>query len=153
MNSAGPLPADYAEEPAPDPAMFGLPVQDDGSRNDPLVGQNIITCNDYRHDFDALRAACTRVVIGVGAQSWAANTGRPANRTRSRPRCARSWRADRPGQLEARACRTRHVPFGKIKIFTPNGAWFVLTPGACSTPPSPPSPRRSSPPGCTVGRS
>src|SRR2546422_523681 len=26
----GPLPADYAERPAPDPAMFGLPTEDDG---------------------------------------------------------------------------------------------------------------------------
>ena len=78
VSYAGPLPADYAEEPAPDPAMFGLPVQDDGSRNDPLVGQNIITCNDYRHDFDALRAASTRVVIGVGAQSGDILPGRAA---------------------------------------------------------------------------
>ena len=78
VSYAGPLPADYAQEPAPDPAMFGLPVQDDGSRNDPLVGQNIITCNDYRHDFDALRAAPTRVVIGVGAQSGDILPGRAA---------------------------------------------------------------------------
>src|SRR5436190_16171319 len=40
----GPLPADYAERPAPDPAMFGLPTEDDGSRDDPLVGQNMISC-------------------------------------------------------------------------------------------------------------
>jgi hypothetical protein len=26
---------------------------DDGSRDDPLVGQNIVTCNSYRHDFAA----------------------------------------------------------------------------------------------------
>ena len=78
VSYAGPLPADYAEEPAPDPAMFGLPVQDDGSRNDPLVGQNIITCNDYQHDFDALHAAPTRVVIGVGAQSGDILPGRAA---------------------------------------------------------------------------
>jgi pimeloyl-ACP methyl ester carboxylesterase len=65
----GPFPADYAGQPAPDPAMFGLPAEDDGSRNDPLLGQNIMTCNTYRHDFDALRAATTRVVIGVGTTS------------------------------------------------------------------------------------
>ena len=52
----GPLSPGYADQPAPDPAMFGLPAEDDGSRNDPLVGQNIVTCNTYRHDFDALRA-------------------------------------------------------------------------------------------------
>jgi pimeloyl-ACP methyl ester carboxylesterase len=65
----GPLPAGYASQPGPDPAVFGLPAQDDGNRDDPLTGQNIVTCNTYRHDFDALRAASTRVVIGVGEKS------------------------------------------------------------------------------------
>jgi pimeloyl-ACP methyl ester carboxylesterase len=72
----GPLSPGYADQPAPDPAMFGLPTEDDGSRNDPLVGQNIVTCNDYHHDFDALRAASTRVVIGVGATSGQMIAGR-----------------------------------------------------------------------------
>ena len=52
----GELSPGYADQPAPDPAAFGLPAGDDGSRDDPLVGQNIVTCNTYRHDFDALRA-------------------------------------------------------------------------------------------------
>jgi pimeloyl-ACP methyl ester carboxylesterase len=72
----GPLPAGYADQPGPDPAAFGLPAGDDGSRDDPLVGQNIVTCNAYRHDFDALRAASTRVVIGVGAESGQGLAGR-----------------------------------------------------------------------------
>jgi pimeloyl-ACP methyl ester carboxylesterase len=72
----GPLSAGYADQPAPDPAMFGLPAGDDGSRNDPLLGQNIVTCNDYHHDFGALRAASTRVVIGVGATSGQMIAGR-----------------------------------------------------------------------------
>jgi len=74
----GPIPADYLDQPAPDPAAFGLPAQDDGARNDPLLGQNIVTCNYYQHDLDALRAAATRVVIGVGAQSGAGLAGRAA---------------------------------------------------------------------------
>jgi len=78
VSYSGPLPADYGDQPAPDPAMFGLPAEDDGSRNDPLVGQNIITCNAYQHDFGALRAASTRVVIGVGAQSGSILPGRAA---------------------------------------------------------------------------
>jgi hypothetical protein len=65
----GPIPADYASRPAPDPTMFGLPTQDDGSRNDPLVGQNIVTCCGYEFDFDALRAASTRIVVAAGAES------------------------------------------------------------------------------------
>src|ERR1700733_4041761 len=77
VSYSGPLPSDYAEEPAPDPAMFGLPTEDDGSRDDPLVGENIVSlgCPD---DFDALSAAPTRSVIGVGAQSGAILPGRAA---------------------------------------------------------------------------
>jgi pimeloyl-ACP methyl ester carboxylesterase len=74
----GPLPADYGDRPAPDPAMFGLPTQDDGSRDDPLVGQNMPSCIAYEHDFDALRSAPTRIAIGVGAEGAAAMTGRAA---------------------------------------------------------------------------
>jgi pimeloyl-ACP methyl ester carboxylesterase len=74
----GPLPADFADRPAPNTADFGLPTEDDGSRSDPLVGQNIVSCNYYEHDFDALRAASTRVVIAVGAESSQALAGRAA---------------------------------------------------------------------------
>lgn len=65
----GPMDADFARQPAPDPAMFGLPPEDDGVRTDPLLGQNIVTCTHFKPDFDALRAASTRIVIGVGAES------------------------------------------------------------------------------------
>jgi hypothetical protein len=73
-----PLPDGYADQPGPDPAMFGLPAEDDGSRDDPLVGQNIVTCIGYQHDFDALRAAPTRVVIGGGEKSGTIFPGRAA---------------------------------------------------------------------------
>jgi pimeloyl-ACP methyl ester carboxylesterase len=72
----GPIPAGFADQPGPDPAMFGLPAVDDGSRDDPLVGLNMPSCLDYRHDVDALRAASTRIVIGVGAQSATMMAGR-----------------------------------------------------------------------------
>lgn len=65
----GPIPADYTEQPAPDPAAFGMPTEDDGSRDDPLLAQNMISCTHYEHDYDALRAASTRIVLGVGAES------------------------------------------------------------------------------------
>jgi pimeloyl-ACP methyl ester carboxylesterase len=74
----GPFPADYGERPAPDPAMFGLPTQDDGSRNDPLVGLNMPSCIAYLHDFEGLRSSSTRVVIGVGTTSSRTMTGRAA---------------------------------------------------------------------------
>jgi len=65
----GELPADYAERPDPDPAMFGLPTEDDGSRNDPLLGQNVPSANAYLPDFDALRSASTRIVLAAGVDS------------------------------------------------------------------------------------
>jgi pimeloyl-ACP methyl ester carboxylesterase len=76
VSHKGEIPADYADRPDPDPAMFGLPTEDDGSRTDPLVGQNIISCTHYQPDFEALRAASTRIVIGAGAVS----EGQLANR-------------------------------------------------------------------------
>ncbi len=72
----GPLPADYADRPAPDPAMFGLPAGDDGSRTDPLLGQNMISCSHFTPDFDALGTPSTRIVLAVGAESSAVMTGR-----------------------------------------------------------------------------
>lgn len=65
----GEMLADFADRPLPNPAEFGLPTDDDGSRDDVLFGQNIMTCTHYEPDFDALRAASTRIVVGVGAES------------------------------------------------------------------------------------
>lgn len=65
----GPFPEDWAEQPSPNPAMFGLPTEDDGSRNDALLGQNLSSTTAHQHDFDAVRAASTRVVIAAGAES------------------------------------------------------------------------------------
>jgi pimeloyl-ACP methyl ester carboxylesterase len=78
VSHEGPIPAGYASQPAPNPADFGLPTEDDGSRDHPLVGQNMIACNYYQHDFAAIRAASTRVVIGVGAESGQLLPGRAA---------------------------------------------------------------------------
>lgn len=65
----GPLPANVLDEPAPDPAAFGLPTEDDGSRDDVLLGQNIRTNPVYEPDLAALQAASTRIVVGAGAES------------------------------------------------------------------------------------
>ncbi|TCC11360.1 alpha/beta fold hydrolase [Kribbella soli] len=72
----GEIPADYTQQPAPDPAMFGLPVDDDGSRDDALLGQNLRGCTSYRPDFDALGKAADRIVVGVGEESGNALAGR-----------------------------------------------------------------------------
>ena len=49
--------------------MFGMPAEDDGSRTDVMLHQNIITATHYEPDFDALRAASTRIVLAAGAES------------------------------------------------------------------------------------
>ena len=64
----GPIPADWADHPA-DPAAFGLPPEDDGSRDDVLLGQNMASNPTFEHDLDALRRASTRIVPAVGAGS------------------------------------------------------------------------------------
>lgn len=67
---------DYAATAAPDPSAFGLPADDDGSREDPLLSgiSNAITA--YRPDLAAVTAAPTRVVVAVGAESEGLLTGR-----------------------------------------------------------------------------
>jgi hypothetical protein len=60
---------EFAAQPGPDPAMFGMPATDDGTRTDALLFQNVITCTHFQPDFDALRAAPTRIVLGAGAES------------------------------------------------------------------------------------
>ena len=69
VSHKGPMTPEFAAQPAPDPAMFGLPAADDGTRTDPLLFQNITTCTHYEPDFDALRAAPTRIVLAAGAES------------------------------------------------------------------------------------
>lgn len=65
----GPVPDDYLDAPAPDPAMFGLPTDDDGSRGDALLGQNLRGTCTYVPDVEAIAAAPTRIVVGVGEES------------------------------------------------------------------------------------
>ena len=78
VSHAGPIPPGFPGQPAPDPAAFGLPADDDGSRDDPLLGLHMTACVGYRHDFDALRAAPTRILLGVGTQSGQMLAGRAA---------------------------------------------------------------------------
>ena len=69
VSHKGPIDTDFAAQPAPDPAMFGLPTGDDGTRTDPLLFQNIISCTHYEPDFEALRRASTRIVLAAGVES------------------------------------------------------------------------------------
>jgi pimeloyl-ACP methyl ester carboxylesterase len=68
----------YFAQPAPDPAAFGMPTADDGSRDDPLLSDRSWAVTSYRPDVDALAAAPTRIVIAVGEESEGTFTGRTA---------------------------------------------------------------------------
>ena len=75
----GPFPHEFAQQPVPDPASFGMPTEDDGARDDPLFGQNLISCTHHEPDVDALRAASSRIIVAAGARS----DGELANRAAS----------------------------------------------------------------------
>lgn len=76
VSHRGEFAADFAQQPAPDPSMFGLPTEDDGSRTDPLLGLALVGSIGYEPDFEALRTASTRIVLAAGADS----AGEMANR-------------------------------------------------------------------------
>ncbi|WP_328766830.1 alpha/beta fold hydrolase [Streptomyces sp. NBC_00286] len=67
---------DYFAQPVPDPAAFGMPAEDDGSRDDPLLSDRSWAVSSYQPDVDALMAAPTRIVIAVGEESRDTFTGR-----------------------------------------------------------------------------
>ncbi|NLF05004.1 MAG: alpha/beta hydrolase [Actinomycetales bacterium] len=64
----GELTPDFGAEP-PDPATSGLPVDDDGSRDDPLLSGNSAPVTAYHPDIEALKASPTRIVVAVGVES------------------------------------------------------------------------------------
>ncbi|MGH8833906.1 MAG: alpha/beta fold hydrolase, partial [Actinomycetes bacterium] len=74
----GELTDEYFAQPAPDPGQFGMPNDDDGSRDDPLLSDRSWAVSSYRPDVDALAAAPTRIVIAVGEESMGTFTGRTA---------------------------------------------------------------------------
>ncbi len=67
---------EYFAQPVADPAQLGMPTEDDGSRDDPLLSDRSWAISSYRPDVDALIAAPTRVVIAVGEESENTFTGR-----------------------------------------------------------------------------
>jgi pimeloyl-ACP methyl ester carboxylesterase len=66
----------FFAQPAPDPAAFGMPAEDDGGRDDPLLSDRSWAVSGYAPAVDALAAAPTRVVIAVGEESDGVFTGR-----------------------------------------------------------------------------
>ncbi|WP_104523608.1 alpha/beta fold hydrolase [Blastococcus atacamensis] len=71
----GEFPEDFGVR-LPDPAAFGLPADDDGAREDPLLSGASNPVTAYRPDVAALAAAPTRIVVAVGEESAELLTGR-----------------------------------------------------------------------------
>lgn len=71
----------YFAQPDPDPTQFGLPAEDDGSRDHPLLSGRAVAITDYHPDVTALAAAPTRVVIAVGEETGEVYTARTARAT------------------------------------------------------------------------
>jgi len=60
-----PLSDDYLDQPAPEPTQYGLPTEDDGSRDDPLLSGNL-AMPPFEPDTDALRQSSVRIVPAIG---------------------------------------------------------------------------------------
>lgn len=116
----GPFTDEYLARPAPDPATFGLPVDDDGARDDPLLSGASQAISGYRPDWDAIAASPARVVVAVGVESEGLLTGRTSIATARRlgqelvvfPSHHGGFLGDgfgMPGEPEAFAARLREV--------------------------------------------
>ena len=55
--------------PGLDPAMFGMPTEDDGERNDLMLAHQMQWLVTYEPDFEALKRAPTRIILAVGEES------------------------------------------------------------------------------------
>lgn len=74
----GEFPTDWAARPAPDPAMFGMPGDDDGKRDDQMMAPMAITTG-YQPEFAAIKAAPTRVTIAAGEDEKGTMANRAAH--------------------------------------------------------------------------
>jgi len=67
---------EYFALPPADPAQFGMPSDDDGTRDSPLLSDRSWAIIGYRPDVEVLSAAPTRIVLAVGEESEGVFTGR-----------------------------------------------------------------------------
>ena len=116
----GEFTGEFLAAPTPDPAQFGLPAEDDGSRTDPLLSGIANAITAYRPDVEALSAAPTRVVVAAGVESrptltWRASTALAAaldvglTEFPSHHTGFMGGEFGHPGQPEAFAARLREV--------------------------------------------
>jgi pimeloyl-ACP methyl ester carboxylesterase len=73
----GPTPPDFPAHTL-NPADFGLPSEDDGSRDHPLFGPHMIYASHYEPDFDSLTRVSSRIAVAAGAESEGTFTYRAA---------------------------------------------------------------------------
>lgn len=66
VSHQGEFTAEVVAQPAPDPSAFGMPTEDDGDRSDAMLAKTILTIPSYEPDFEALRAASTRIIPAAG---------------------------------------------------------------------------------------
>lgn len=69
---------EFTAAPLPDPTAFGLPADDDGTRDDPLLSDTSDAISGHEIDAAALRASSTRVVVAAGIESKDTLTWRTA---------------------------------------------------------------------------
>ena len=132
-SQVGPLPADWLDQPVPDPAAFGLPIDDDGSRDDPLFGVNMATLPGFTPDFAAIAAAPTRVVLGVGEESAGQMTARAATAVAARLAHHRGRVPRRPRWLLGRRVRADR-PAGGVRRHAARRARRIVTPSRGAAP-------------------
>jgi pimeloyl-ACP methyl ester carboxylesterase len=124
---------DFEAVATPDPAMFGMPTEDDGSRDDPLLSGRSVAVSAYRPDVEALRAAPARLVIAAGVESRGLFTGRTSEALAqalglplvSFPSHHGGFMGDEfgyPGEPEAFAVRLREVLENRTAEGHPQGA-------------------------------
>ncbi|HET9852330.1 MAG TPA: alpha/beta hydrolase [Candidatus Limnocylindrales bacterium] len=65
----GPFTPEVVAAPGLDPAMFGMPTEDDGERNDLMLAHQMRYLVTYEPDFEALKRAPTRIVMAIGEDS------------------------------------------------------------------------------------
>ena len=68
----------FLDQPLPDAAQFGLPPQDDGSRDDPLLSGTSAPVMDYVPDLETLRTSPATIVLAVGEETGQSITARTA---------------------------------------------------------------------------
>jgi pimeloyl-ACP methyl ester carboxylesterase len=69
---------EHLAQPAPNPAMFGMPTEDDGGRDNVLLSGISDPVIEYQLDPDTVNAAPTTVVVGAGEESRNQVPGRAA---------------------------------------------------------------------------